>query len=260
MAEIVAMARPRHLRQRAVGVVGVGVLVDVRPRCRRGSRSGRGRRRRRRCTRRDRTSAPRALPSRRSNRRTRTRAQPAPMPRNCCLDVRDQLVHDRVAVGPEIGRVHRVRIVVVGIRVLDLDDQHARKVRAGPFLVELVGGLLLDPVVAIEVKAFAVVARDVRVGRRLAQSADVAGKVAVVDDRADSARSGACRSLRASRTCAPRYMARPQNFVSRSLRIRSCLMYFVVGRLGHRRNDLVERRCGQRRRARGRSAIVCGVL
>ena len=60
--------------------------------------------------------------------------------------------------------------------MLDLDQQDAREVGAGPFLVELVGLLLLDPVVAGEPEPVAVVGLQVRVRRRLAPGTDVAGK------------------------------------------------------------------------------------
>ena len=93
-----------------------------------------------------------------------------------------QLLHDRVAVGAQVRRVHRVRVVVVGIGVLDLDDQHARKVRPGPLLVEVVGRLLLDAVVALELEALAVLALQVGVRRRLPPVAEIAREVAVVDD------------------------------------------------------------------------------
>ena len=39
------------------------------------------------------------------------------------LEVGDQLVGDRVAVRAEVLRVHRVRIVVVRVGVLDLDEE-----------------------------------------------------------------------------------------------------------------------------------------
>ncbi len=44
--------------------------------------------------------------------------------------------------------------------------------------------------------------------------------------------SGCSSNPCGSRTCAPRYIGRPQNFVSRSLWIRTCLMYFVSGGSG----------------------------
>jgi hypothetical protein len=42
------------------------------------------------------------------------------------LDLGDQLLVDRVAVRAEVGRVHRIAVVVIGIGVLDLDHQKAR--------------------------------------------------------------------------------------------------------------------------------------
>ena len=82
------------------------------------------------------------------------------------FDRRDQLVLDGVAVGADVGRVHRVGIVVVGIGVLDLDDEHARKSGRDPLLIELVGLLLLNAVVTGQMKSFAVVGLEVRIGRR----------------------------------------------------------------------------------------------
>ena len=81
------------------------------------------------------------------------------------LDFRDQLVGDGVAVRTEVRGVHRVGVVVVRVGVLDLDDQNARKVGRGPVLVELVRLLLLDPVVASQVEALAVLGLQVRIGR-----------------------------------------------------------------------------------------------
>ena len=104
------------------------------------------------------------------------------MPRKRLLDLRHQLLHDRVAVRAVVRRVHRVRVVVERRRVLDLDEQHPRKALAGPVLVELPPVLLLDAVVAREREAFAVVRREVRVGRRLAPVADARREVAVIDD------------------------------------------------------------------------------
>ena len=57
-------------------------------------------------------------------------------------------VLDGVAVGAEVGRVHRVGIVIIRIGVLDLDDQIARKPGRDPLLVELVSLFLLNAVVA----------------------------------------------------------------------------------------------------------------
>ena len=177
------------------------------------------------------------------------------------LDVGDQLVRDRVAVGAEIGRVHRVGIVVVRIGVLDLDDDHAREVRPRPFLVELVGVLLLDAVVAGEVKALAVLGLQVRVGRRLAKAVEVGGKVAVEDDERITRVRDACRTLRGKRTCAPRMHRRgPRTSSAVRSGFRMCLTYFCrLGRLD-RRDDLVERRSQIGRLCRRRCGSLFGVL
>jgi hypothetical protein len=65
--------------------------------------------------------------------------------------------------------------------MLDLDDQQAREVGARPLPVEVVGLLLLDPVVAIDAEALAVRALETRIGRFGTEPAEVRGKVAVED-------------------------------------------------------------------------------
>ena len=97
------------------------------------------------------------------------------------LDVGDQLVGDRVAVRPEVRGVHRVGVVVIGVGVLDLDDQEAREVVGDPALVEVVRFFLLDPVVAAEVEALGVVGLEVRVRRLGAKASEVRGEVPVED-------------------------------------------------------------------------------
>src|ERR1044072_8243579 len=52
------------------------------------------------------------------------------------FDFGDQFVSDRVAVWSKIGGVDCVRIVVIRIRVLNLDDEKARKVWTGPVFVK----------------------------------------------------------------------------------------------------------------------------
>ena len=98
------------------------------------------------------------------------------------LEVGDQLVGDGVAVGAEVLRVHRVRVVVVRVGVLDLDEEVARIVGRGPVLVELIRQLLLGAVVALPVKPLGVLGRQIRIRRLLAPSADRVRKVPVVDD------------------------------------------------------------------------------
>ena len=63
--------------------------------------------------------------------------------------------------------------------MLDLDDDESRKGVADPLLVEVVGLLLNDPVVAFDVEALAVGTVQVEIGRCGAEAAEVAGKMAV---------------------------------------------------------------------------------
>ena len=65
--------------------------------------------------------------------------------------------------------------------MFDLDDQEAREVGRNPFLVEGIGLLLLDAVVARQMKALRVVRLQIRIRRRGAKSRDVIGVVAVED-------------------------------------------------------------------------------
>src|SRR5882724_1197261 len=56
------------------------------------------------------------------------------------LHVRDQLVHDGITVRPVIGRVHGGRIVKIDGWVLEGYDDHARKARRRPALVQVRSG------------------------------------------------------------------------------------------------------------------------
>ena len=175
------MSRPRHLHERTLGPVRVRVAVDVHDgvgakvnRVRAGGVRGievigveHLHRQRFPAAGRSAVGGPRPA-----------RADPA----EARLDERHELLHDGVAVRPEVRRVHGVRVVVVRVRVLDLNHEHARKVRSRPFPVEVVRGLLLGAVVAVDLKALAVLALQVGVGRRLAPVAEVGREVAVVDD------------------------------------------------------------------------------
>jgi hypothetical protein len=54
------------------------------------------------------------------------------------FDVRDELIGDRVPIGPEVGRIDGIGIVEVGIGVLDGDEDHPGEAGARPVLIELV--------------------------------------------------------------------------------------------------------------------------
>src|ERR1041384_4790922 len=66
--------------------------------------------------------------------------------------------------------------------MLNLDNDHPRVIRPGPFLVELVGAFLNDLVVALKVEAGTVLRLQVRIRRRFAETAEVRGEVTVKDD------------------------------------------------------------------------------
>src|SRR5205085_6454133 len=52
------------------------------------------------------------------------------------LDLRNQLVHDRVAIRTDVYAVHGIRIVEVRRRMLKRDREHARKVVGAPLIAE----------------------------------------------------------------------------------------------------------------------------
>ena len=109
------------------------------------------------------------------------RAQPAPRPRYFFSTYGIELLHDGVPVRSQVLRVHRVGVVVVRVRVLDLHDDHAREAGSRPVLVELVRPLLLRAVVALPLEAVGEVGLQVGVGRLLAPAAEGVREVAVVD-------------------------------------------------------------------------------
>src|SRR5262245_15451877 len=86
---------------------------------------------------------------------------------------------DRVAVWTQVSRIDRVGIVVVRIRMLNFDNDEAREVGADPFLVKLIGVLLLDFVIARDFEALDVIGLQVRIGRRFAESAEGLREVAM---------------------------------------------------------------------------------
>ncbi len=162
--EVVAHARPRHARPRPLEPVGVGVLVDVDDGV--GAEVDRIRAGDVGAVERVRIEDLRGHRFPAAGRSAVHEARPAGAEAAVLLlEIRDQLVDDGVAVRPQVGGVHRVRVVVVRVGVLDLDHEHAREPGRRPVLVELIRLLVLDPVVAIQVEALRVLALHVRIGR-----------------------------------------------------------------------------------------------
>src|ERR1700677_1147318 len=79
------------------------------------------------------------------------------------LDSRKQLRLNGVPIRAQIGRVDGVRIVIKRVGMLDLHHQNAREAGTDPLLVLLVGLLLLNVVIAREMKALRVVGLEVRI-------------------------------------------------------------------------------------------------
>src|SRR5262249_11778740 len=65
------------------------------------------------------------------------------------LDLGQEVQVDRVPVGPEVLGVHRVRVVEVRVRVLDLNEEDPRELRRRPELVEPPAGFLDDALVSV---------------------------------------------------------------------------------------------------------------
>src|SRR4030095_11565397 len=84
-----------------------------------------------------------------------------------------------IAIWTEVGRVHRIRVVVVRIRMLNLDDDQARKIGSSPFLIKLVGILLLNLVVTFEMKTLAIFRLEIWIRRGFAEAVEVGRKVTV---------------------------------------------------------------------------------
>ena len=123
--------------------------------------------------------------------------------------------------------------------MLDFDDDHARVVRAGPFLVEPVSVILDDLVVAREMKALVVVRLEVLIRRLLAETAERLGKVPVEDDERVARVGMTLKTLGQEDVSAQMHGPSPE--FSEELALDS-LVLDVPGRLGlgNCRNHLVE--------------------
>ena len=95
------------------------------------------------------------------------------------FDGGNQLGFNGRAVGADVGGVDGVGVVVKGVGMLNLEDEIAGEAGGDPLLVEVVGLLLLNAVVAGEVEALAVVGLEVGVRRGGAEVVEAVGEVAV---------------------------------------------------------------------------------
>ena len=99
-------------------------------------------------------------------------------------------------------------------------------------------------------KPFAVIGLEVLIRRLLAKTAEGLGEMAVEDD--EWVRLGMGIKAFGQEDVRPRCMGRPQNLVSCSLWIRSCLMYLVAAGSGIGGDDLIEPDGDARSRIRAR--------
>ncbi len=86
------------------------------------------------------------------------------------FDRGDEFAIDGFAVGAHVGGIDGVGIVVIRIRVLHQQEQHAGELAGGPVLVKLV----------LSLGAFEGIAGHAGLGRRGAEAGEVAGKMAVI--------------------------------------------------------------------------------
>ena len=96
--------------------------------------------------------------------------------------------------------------------MLDFDDDHARVVRAGPLLVEPMGVILDDLVVARQMEPLVVVGLEVLVRRLLAETAERLGKMPVEDDKRVSRVGMTRQNLRAGACGRPDAWAVPRTW------------------------------------------------
>ena len=117
--------------------------------------------------------------------------------------------------------------------------RNAREVRACPVLEELVGVLLLGPVVAGPVEAVAVHGLQVRVGRRLAEAVEVVREMPVVDDERIPRLRVRVPALRQQHVRAEEH--RPPPELRQEVALDADVLHVLrVRRIGDRRDDLVE--------------------
>ncbi len=139
--------------------------------------------------------------------------------------------------------------------MLDLDDDHARVVGAGPFLVEAMGVVLDDPVVAGQMKPFVVVGLEVLVGWLFAETAESLGKMAVEDDQRIARIRVGLKAFGKEHVSAQVHGASPE--LGEQVALDPLVLDILGGRgLGDLGDDLVEPDGDRARRTSSRGSIV----
>jgi hypothetical protein len=94
--------------------------------------------------------------------------------------------------------------------VFNLDDQEAREVRGNPFLIEGIGLLLLDAVVAGQMEALRIIGFEIRIRGRGAESGNVVGIMSVKDHQGITHGRMRIESLGQQNVRAKKYVASPK--------------------------------------------------
>jgi len=126
------------------------------------------------------------------------------------FDVGDELIGNRVTVRSEVLGIHCIAVVVIRIGMLNLDNKHSRKIRAGPFLIEVISLVLHDAVVTIEVCSLIAYALEIFLGRLASEAREVRRKVAVIDGQRIAGLRVIVKSGRQEHVCAKVHIPAPE--------------------------------------------------
>jgi len=94
--------------------------------------------------------------------------------------------------------------------MLNLDNKHARKIRADPFLIEVISLVLHDVVVAIDVGSLIAYALEIFLGRLASEAREVRRKVAVEDGQRIAGLRVIVKSGRQEYVCAEVHIPAPE--------------------------------------------------
>ena len=122
----------------------------------------------------------------------------------------NQLISDGVTVRAQVCRIHRIRIVVVGIGVLDQYDNEPRKIVTYPFFVEIIRLLLHDFIVSFKMKPFAVIRFKTRIRWLRPESTEIARKVTVKNHERIPGFRMRIETLRQQHMCSQLHRAAPE--------------------------------------------------